>query len=421
MCAPRSKNTMSNGHPRHTIIEPLPAGAIRAQRTSLIVGVVALVVCALSGLAWPRQFFQSYLIGFMLVLGVTLGSMAMLMLHHLTGGSWGVPIRRILEASSRNVPLVTILFLPLLAGIHHLYEWSHADIVAHDPILQEKQAYLNVPFFIVRAIIYFAAWNILSFIFNRGSAELDRNPSIAVARRLQLFSGPGNLIYVLTMTFASFDWMMSLEPHWYSTIYGLLTVVGQVLSALAVTIIILSKLAPRPPISEIVTEGNFQDLGNLTFAFVMLWAYMSLSQFLIIWAGNISEEVPWYVARMNNGWGGVALALVILQFAMPFVLLLNRPIKRNYRRIAKVAMLVVAMRVVDLFWWIAPAIAGADEHGHLANAAHRPFHVSYMDVLAPIGLGAIWVSAFIRQLGRRSLLPVAALESDDGHLAEGHA
>ncbi len=404
----------------HFHTNELPEDIRRLQRPALIGGGIALALCVLGLLFHPRHFFQSYLLGYMLVLGATLGGMALLLLHHLTGGSWGVPIRRIVEAITRNVPLVTLMFLPLLAGIHYLYEWAHPEIVEHDEVLQGKEAYLNVGFFVIRAIIYFAAWNAIAFVLNRGSRQLDRTRSIDTARRISLFSGPCILLYVLTMTFASFDWMMSLEPHWYSTMYGLLTVVGQVLNAFAVVAILLAWLSRRPPLRDIVNPGHFHDIGNLTLAFVMLWAYMSLSQFLIIWSGNVSEETPWYIARTHHGWGAVGLLLIIFHFAVPFALLLSRRTKRDPRLLSKLAMLIIVMRAVDLFWWIAPALSNMSEHGHVANPNERYFNLSYMDFLAPIGLGAIWLAALIWQLGRRSLVPIGLL--DEGtDLAGQHA
>ncbi len=383
-----------------TLPEPLP----RAQRVCAFGGAAALGLCALGGLLWHHAFFQAYLIGYMLALGVTLGGMGILMLHHLTGGAWGVPLRRILEAMTRNVPLMTLLFLPLLLGLHSLYEWTHADQVAKDPVLQHKQAYLNERFFIIRAVVYFAIWNVLAFLLNRGSRELDRTRSAETARRLQLICGPGILLYVLSMSFASFDWMMSLEPHWFSTIYGMLLVVGQALSAFAAVTILLARLAPHRPMSNVAAAGHFHDVGNLTLAFVMLWAYMSLSQFLIIWSGNTAEEVPWYVTRTNHGWGAVAVLLILFHFAVPFVLLLSRGIKRDPRRLSRLAGLILFMRAVDLFWLIAPA-----------HSQH--FHLSWMDVLAPVGLGGIWVAAVIWQLGRRPLIPAGLPEHGQERLA----
>jgi hypothetical protein len=241
-----------------------------------------------------EQLFRSYLIAYLFWFGIALGCLPLLMLHHLVGGAWGFVIRRILEAGTRTLPLMIVLFVPLLLGIHSLYEWSDPEIVARDQILQAKHAYLNVSFFIIRAVVYFAAWIIFAYFLNRWSAEQDATGNPILLRRFQLLSAPGIVVYTLGITFASIDWGMSLEPHWFSTIYGMLFIVGQTLAALAFVIPVAVLLSDSPPASGFMKADVFQDLGNLLLAFVMLWAYISFSQYLIIWAGNLPEEIPWY-------------------------------------------------------------------------------------------------------------------------------
>jgi len=285
----------------------------RHQWQLLSAGGSGLAVSLFGWFFTPTQFFQSYLMAYMLCLGVTLGCLALGMVHQLSGGAWGVVIRRPIGAAARTLPVMTVLFIPILLGMSHLYIWTHADVVAHDELLLAKRQYLNVPFFLARAAFYFAAWNTISYLLNAWSLEQDLTGDPRIARRMQKLSAGGLLVYGLTITFASFDWLMSIEPHWYSTIYGVLIMGGQALSAMAFLIVVLVWLSGRPPLDRIVVKAHFHDLGNLMLAFVMLWAYFSFSQYLIIWAGNLPHEISWYVHRLQTGWRiiGVALGSII--------------------------------------------------------------------------------------------------------------
>jgi hypothetical protein len=371
------------------------------QQRLLIAGGVGAVISVLGFLLNSRQFFQSYLMAYMLWLGVTLGCLALGMVHQLSGGAWGVLIRRPIGAAARVIPLMTVLFLPIALGVMRIYPWTNADLVAHDEALQHKQLYLNVPFFLTRAAIYFLAWNTLSYFLNRWSLEQDRTGDPRIARRMQALSGGGLVVYGLTITFASFDWLMSLEPHWYSTIYGVLILGGQGLSSLAFLIIVLVWLSRRPPLDQIVVPAHFHDLGNLMLAFVMLWAYFSFSQYLIIWAGNLPAEIGWYLHRMQTGWRPVAVVLMLFHFALPFVVLLSRTVKRQGRLLVRVAIAVLLVRLVDLWWLIGPEF-------HTDGIA-----VSWMDAWIPLGMGAIWLAAFIYQLRGRAILPSHDPEFDE--------
>ena len=364
------------------------------QRQLLIAGGVGGAVSLIGLLSNPAQFFQSYLMAYMFVLGATLGCLALGMIHQLSGGAWGVVTRRLIGAASRVLPVLTLLFLPIAFGIGHLYEWSHTDIVAADVILRGKRVYLNTPFFLARAAVYFLAWNALTYFLNKWSLEQDRNPDPRIARRMQRLSGGGLLVYALTVTFASFDWLMSLDPHWYSTIYGVLIMGGQGLTALAFLIIALAWLSRRQPLDAIVVPGHFHDLANLMLAFVMLWAYFSFSQYLIIWSGNLPEEITWYVNRQRDGWRFVGPGLIVFHFAVPFLLLLFRSVKRASTTVWKVAIGILVAKLVDLFWLIAP-------HFHPDRLA-----VSWMDVVLPLSLVALWLGCFIWQLRGRAILPV---------------
>jgi len=371
------------------------------QRRLLVAGAVGGALSLVGLLIDVRQFLQSYLMAYMLCLGVTLGCLALGMIHQLSGGAWGVVIRRPIGAAARVLPVMALLFLPIALGMTRLYVWTNANLVAHDEALQHKHLYLNIPFFLIRAAIYFLVWNGVSYLLNTWSLEQDRTADPRFSRRMQILSGGGLVAYGVTITFASFDWMMSLEPHWFSTIYGVLIMGGQGLSALAFLIIVLVWLSRRPPLDRIVVPAHFHDLGNLMLAFVMLWAYFSFSQYLIIWSGNLPAEIAWYLHRLQTGWRAVGLTLILFHFAAPFVVLLSRQVKRQPELLVKVAVGILIVRLVDLFWLIAPEF-------HQTGIS-----VSWMDVVLPLTLGSIWLACFIWQLRDRAILPLHDPEFDE--------
>ena len=388
-------------HARSFAIPPDLARDMRGWRTRfLLIGAAALILCIVGAFFNADQFFRSYLWCYMFYIGVALGSTALLMLQYLTGGAWGIVIRRPCEAAARTLPLLAILFIPIAIGIPHLYQWSHAAVVARDPVLQHKQIYLNVPFFLIRAALYFLGWNLIAHFLYKWSGEQDRG-NLEAARKLSWISGPGLVFYGFSVTFMAVDWILSLDPHWFSTIFGMLFIAGEGLAAVAFLICLLVILSERPPLADALTHRQLHDIGKLLLAFVMVWAYFSFSQFLIIWSGNLPDEIPWYVERLRGGWGYIGLSLVFLHFALPFALLLSRDIKRNFNLLRAVAVMVIFMRFVDLYWLVAPDF----RKGH--------FGVSWMDFLAPVGLGGIWLAAFLWQLEKRPLMPVG-----DPHLEE---
>ncbi len=373
----------------------------RLQRVSLWLGIAGLVACGLGAMTDREQFFRSYLVAYLYWIGVALGSLAIVMLHHLTGGKWSAAIRRLLESSTRTLPLMLLLVAPVIAGLPDLYEWARPEVVAHDELLRHKAAYLNIPFFVARMAGYFLIWLGLAYFLNKWSSQQDRSAHSATGR-LKTLSGPGILLYGLTVTFASVDWVMSLEPHWFSTIYGIIFVVGQALATLAFAVVGLALLAKRTALGGRLKPSHFHDLGNLTFAFVMLWAYVAFSQYLIIWSGNLPEETPWYVKRLNGGWGWVAGFLIVFHFVLPFVLLLVRANKRRMGMLAAIAGALIIIRWVDLFWIVMPAFHA------------EGFSVHWMDLAAPVGIGGLWLSVFVWQLGRRPILPPEMLEAEGG-------
>jgi len=368
-------------------------GLERLPMRLVLAGAVLLAICIAGGIADKSEFFRSYLIAFLFWIGVTLGSLALLMVQHLTGGRWALVIRRILEAGSRTLPLMVIAALPILAGMKTIYSWSRPGQT--DPVILAKQSYLNPEFFIARMVFYFAIWFTLAYFLNKWSRQEDAGEAgLQLWMRLEGLSGIGLVIYGFTVTFASVDWVMSLEPRWYSTIYGMLFMVAQALSAMAFSIAILIWLSDREPLSKVVRPAQFQDLGSFLLTFVMLWAYLEFSQFLIIWGGNLSDEIPWYIRRMEGVWGNVGLLLVILSFFFPFFLLLFRHVKSKPRSLLIVALLVLLMRLVDMYWMVLPAFGGGN------------VRLTWMDVALPIGMGCIWFAYFLRQLQRMPILPV---------------
>lgn len=367
----------------------------RLQQRALPLGVL-LFALLLVGLFVDRaQFFRSYLFAFSFWAGISVGALALLMLQHLTGGGWGLVIRRLLEAATATLPLLLLLFLPIIAGVHWLYPWTHAEEIARHPALVEKtRLYLNMPFFVARAAIYFAVWLVLAFFLNRWTKLQDQTGAREFTKRMRVLSGPGMVLIVFTVTFASIDWFMSLDPEWSSTIYGFIFVASWALSALAFVIAALAMLVKYEPLKTIVAPLHFHDLGKLLLALVMLWTYFAFSQFLIIWSGNLPEEIRWYHPRINGAWGALALAVIVLHFAFPFLFLLSRSLKRNPHKLVLVAILILVMRLLDLFWMITPNFTG--EH----------FHISWMDVVAPLAMGGLWLGVFGWQLNKRTLIPV---------------
>ena len=365
----------------------------RLQRGALIAGVLGLALSGAGALISPVQFFRSYLVAYLFWFGIALGCMSILMIHHITGGAWGAVIRRLLESGTRTLPLLAFLFLPVILGMRELYTWARPDVVAHDLLLQHQALYLNVPFFLIRAVFYFAVWLTLSGFLNRWSLQQDHSLDAGPGRWLEQLSRGGLVLVGLTMTFASIDWVMSLEPHWSSTIYGIIFLGGQVLAAMAFIIPLAALLADGGPLTGVISAEQFQDLGKLLLAFVMLWAYFAFSQFLITWSGNLTEEIPWYLARFRGGWGWVGLAVLVLQFVVPFALLLSRTANRNPRILFTAAALLVAVRFADICWLVLPAFS--PQH----------FAIHWMDIFVPAGLGGLWIAVFASQIPKRPLLP----------------
>jgi hypothetical protein len=362
--------------------------------TPLGLGIAGIVACVVGAIFNPVQFFRSYLIGFVFWAGIALGCLAILMLYHLVGGRWGFLIRRIVEAGSRTFPVLAVLFVPVLFGARDIYLWARPEAVRADPILLAKAAYLNVPFFAIRTGILFAVWMGLAHFLNRWSAEQDASDDPALATKLQRISAPGLILYALTTFFASVDWLMSLAPHWYSSIFGMAFMVGQGLSAMAFVLLNVWGLSNIEPFSHAAGPGVFRDLGNLLFMFLMLWGYVTFSQLIIVWSGNLPEEITWYLPRLHTSWKFLSLFLFLSYFGAPFLLLLSRRVKSDLRFLGGVAAWVLAMRTIDLIWLVEPIFHPTGIFVHA------------LDFAAPVGIGGIWTAFFLWQLERRPLLAI---------------
>lgn len=388
----------------------------RVQKQGFLWGAIGAILFIVFGLiggarhgfeGW-QALFRSYLFAYVYWFCIPMGSMAILMLHHLTSGRWGYPLRRIFEAGSRTIYLMIVLFIPIAIGVPKLYSWARPAEVAADPILQAKRWFLNVPGFYVRVIIYFAILALIVTLLNKWSRAQDETADLKYKGRMGALSGPGIILWGLICSAASVDWVMSLEPHWFSTIYGMLFIMVEVLAAMSFAVFVLRMLADQEPIKDAVDAPRFNDLGNLMLTFLMLWAYLSFDQLLIVWAGNLKDEIPWYTQRAFGSWAVVGVILIIFHFFVPFFLLLQRNIKKRLRRLSWVAFLLIALTLIDVYWIVVPSY---EPHGP---------RVHLLDIFAIVGIGGIWLGAFIAQLKRLPLLPLHDPRFEGALLEQAH-
>jgi hypothetical protein len=379
-----------------------------------------LIVWAVGLYFNTEQALLSWLLGFIFWTGIGIGCLGILMLQYLTGGAWGVVIRRILEAGTRTLPIIILMFIPLAIGVYtrSFYEWTHLPPTDH--VMEHRGIFMTPWFWIVRSGIYFFLWGVMVYLLNKWSAEQDRTDNIIdserILERASRFSGPTLVIYALVVTFAVVDWMMTLDPHWFSTIWGLLFVAGWALSCFTFVIVILANLYDKPPMNRVIGKRHFHDLGKLILALTMVWAYFNFSQFLIIWAGNLPEETGWFLTRMKGPYGYVGVGLILFHFAFPFLVLLQQDFKRHAKWLGSLAVFILFMRVVDMFYIIGPSVRVAG-NGAEAGAIFG----SWLDFVAPVAVGGIWLWWFFGELMKRPIVPVmdpyfeGAVEHGRGH------
>jgi hypothetical protein len=377
-----------------------PAVAETIQTRSMFIGLVGVVASVAGAFMAPDNFYSAYLTVYVAWLGLALGCMAILMLYHLVGGAWGTVIRRILEAGMMTLPLMAVLFIPILLNLRRLYDWARPDALAKDPKLADiAHTYLNFNGILIRAIVYFGLWILMAVLLNRWSTEQDNPESRGQSTlRFRALSAPGLVIYSLSISFALIDWVMSLQARWISTIYGLIFIAGQALAAFCFVVVIESILGKRKPMSEYLTPTEVHDHGKFMLAFVMVWAYFNFSQWLIIWAGNLPEEIPWFFRRMHGGWGTVGVFLAIFHFAVPFAFLLSRQFKREKGSLVWLATWLIVMRMVDIWWHVEPS----------ASLHHDTIHLSWSFFAVLAGIGGLWMAYFFRNLRARPLLAIYA-------------
>ncbi|MDA0206924.1 MAG: hypothetical protein O2795_16440 [Acidobacteria bacterium] len=371
------------------------------QTKALLVGALGLAAAAAGFAMDSEQFYRSYLTGYLYWLAPTLGCLGWTMIYHLTAASWGVPARRIWESAGRTMPLMGILAIPVVMGMQTLFPWARPEAV-DDALIQAKVAFLNEPFFLARVVFYVVLWSAIGILLSRWSLQQDTEGPQPAIRKLRALSGAGLVLMALSLTFFSVDFVMSLDPHWFSTIFGFLFAAADLLAAMAFTVLAVRFLEKTDSLKKLVNVNTYHDYGNLLLAFIMLWTYMNLSQFLIIWSGNTQEEAPWYLERMGDGWLVISQALIIFHFALPLLFLLTRWTKRNPSRLVFVAVWILVMRFVDLYWLTQPSMS----HG-------GGVHLHWMDLAVLIGLGGLWVGFFAMHLKDKPLLA-----KNDPRLAE---
>ena len=361
---------------------------------ALIFGIAGLAASAVGLLTDAHTFWASYLVAFAYWLTIALGGLFFTMLHQVTGAVWSTVARRAGEALSMTLPLLFVLFIPLLFGMNHLYHWSHSEEVLTDELLKWKSPFLNSGFFIVRAVMYFAIWTGLAWLLNRESLAQDADGSITHTLRLRKISAPGMFLFAFSITFAAFDWLMSLEPHWYSTIFGVYVFTGSFLSSLAFMTVFFGWLRSKNVLTGEVTIDHFHDFGRMLFAFTVFWAYIGGSQYYLIWYANIPEETVWYLARWDGSWKFVSIALIALHFGVPFFVLAFYKSKRTLKVLLSIASLILIMHFVDMFWVVMPTFS-----------PHGSVHFSWMHITAMVGIGGMVKWLFLKRFSTNPAVP----------------
>jgi hypothetical protein len=360
---------------------------------ALIFAIAGLLISAVGYFINSQQFFYSYLTAWLFWVSIGIGGLFFVLLFHLTGTVWGVVIRRILETLMITLPWMLLLFVPILFGLHDVYHWSHSEAVAQDAILQKKSGYLNVPFFTVRTVFYFIVWFLIARTLYKKSISVDKTPNAQMRDEMKKISAPGMLIFALTTSFAAFDWMMSLDPHWYSTIYGLYFFSGSVVAVIGFLILFAIYLNKKNILKNIITAEHYHDLAKFLFGFIIFWGYMAFSQYMLIWYANIPEETIFYLHRWEGSWKIFTMALVFGHFVFPFIGLLARSSKRNLKYLRLMSFFVLVMHWIDLYWNVVP------------NLHHHGIHLCWMDLTLFLGIGGLFMFIFWKYFSVNAIVP----------------
>ena len=368
--------------------------SLKPGKIALIFGGAGLMLSAVGFFLDAKQFYHSYLAAFVFWTTIALGGLFFTMLHHLTGATWSVVLRRFSEAIMVILPVLAILFLPIIPGMHDLYHWTHEEAVAADHILQQKEPYLNIPFFLIRAVFYFGVWFLLARTLKKYSTQQDNAPEPSLTDKMRRFSAPGMLLFAVTLTYAAFDWLMSLNPHWYSTIFGVYIFSGSLLSVLAFILLAALYLRGKDVLQSVITLEHYHDLGKLLFGFTVFWAYIAFSQYMLIWYGNIPEETEFFLQRWEGSWKYVSMVIVFFHFALPFLILVTRAAKRNLALMKVMGFWFLIIHYVDIHWIVMPTL-------HTEG-----FSLSWIDFTTLIGIGGLFVWYFWKQFAQQATVPI---------------
>ncbi len=400
---------MTSGH-AHATLRPdqaaIPSGHPWQRLPAIGAGValVGIVACAILGAGNPKQFFFSWLVSFLFFLSLALGALFYVLIQYAAQGGWGIVVRRIGETVFAVLPMMALLFLPVLFGLHDLYEWTHAEALEHDALLRWKSPYLNVPFFLTRAAIFFGAWSVISLLYYRASSGQDSTGDPMVTARLRKFAGPAIIVLALTQTFASIDWIMSLTPHWYSTMFGVYFFAGSFVGFIALLSVATTAMRRAGLLDTVISDEHLHDIGKLLFAFTAFWAYIAFSQFFLIWYANLPEETIFFKARLEGSWQTVSVLLMVGHFAIPFFYLMGRAVKRRAATLAIGGVWLLVMHFIDLYWQVMPTL-------HPEGV-----RVSALDVAAFLAVGGCFLAAVGWLMRRQALVPLG-----DPRLAESLA
>jgi hypothetical protein len=379
----------------HTPVPVVHLGprAVSVERMSGYIGGLGLLLCVGGFFADRAHFFQSYLFAFLYWGGFAIGGMAVLLLNNVVGGKWGVTIRRLLEAKARTLPVVAVLFLPILLGLPYLYPWAN-DLVHRNPVVAHKASYLNTPMFIGRFVFYFVVWMLFFRSIRKLTDQQDQTGDPSIIVRLRQISAPGLLVFTLTGTFAYIDWIMSTETEFYSTVFGALVLIGNILQAFCLTVLVIVVSSKEDRFGGRINSKLLHDIGKLIFAFVIFWTYLSASQIIIIWPGNLPMEIGYYIQRTKGFWRVLTWVVGLTMFFFPFLALLSEPRKKNPVRLLRVAVWILCAHMIYMFWLVEPTFR------------QKGFEFYWTDIAAFVGVGGIWIYAYLGNLRQRPLLPL---------------